>query len=133
MKGWIAMIGLLLVGGAQAAEQAQQFDLVCRGKVRDISIGRRDEPTESRYRIDLSKNQWCEADCQVVRTFAEVTPTRLFFEKTDEPLKRSSMLHGVDRTNGEWFLMAESRGDPWSIKGICEPAQFSGIAPKTKF
>jgi hypothetical protein len=129
MRFWIVALVATIAGQAQAA--TEQFDLVCRGTLQ--ANGKKPELATNRYRLDLSADQWCEKDCTTVRKFAEVAPTRILFDREDDPLKRESLLHGVNRTTGEWFFNSEYRGSIWMISGRCDAAAFSGINPQTRF
>jgi hypothetical protein len=128
----VALVMLVAAMVAGEARAADQFDLICHGESR-IGSSSRGTPEENRYRIDLIKGQWCEKDCQTVRSFAEVTPTRIFFDREDEPLRGEYILHGVDRVSGAWFFNSRMFGSISRIDGKCEPAPFSGINPQTKF
>jgi hypothetical protein len=130
MRFWIVALAAVAAGQAQAA--TEQFDLVCRGTV-SKGHGAKPELTDEHYRVDLAKGQWCGGECTHVRAIAEVTPSRITFDKRDDPLKREYALHLVERTTGEWYYSLGPVAERWTIQGQCEPAPFTGINPQVKF
>jgi len=122
MRTWWIAIGLLAATPAVAADQ---FDLVCTAK-----------KSGTRYRIDLTRGEWCEGDGTVVKKVAEATTGMLFLARHEPSGVRDKTVRlWVNRNTGEW---ADYSYDPafdttGSLKkGFCQPASFSGF-PSPKF
>lgn len=131
--GLALMAAALLAGEAQAADQ---FDLVCKGDVRTSIYSKKRAPYQARYRIDLAQKLWCMNECSGVHHLADITPSRISFEDKEDPLKHRTIYHYVERGNGAWTDYDSDLGpypSVFDVKGVCDPAPFSGIDPQTKF
>lgn len=122
MRTLIIAAALLATPVAAATEQ---FDLVCTAK-----------GEATRFRVDLSRNEFCFDDCDRVLRIAEVTAGVITFRKTDPtPPENARSYNRVNRSTGEWewysYTPRISRRVQ-DIKGHCEPAAFSGF-PAAKF
>lgn len=127
------LLSLALI--ATPATAADQFDLVCKGTIKESYQGR-ERPIEVRYRVDLAAGTYCWWQCKTIATIKAVEPGRLVFQLVGPTLPRQTRItETVDRTTGAW-IDERDNGDPWegysSSKGTCEPAPFSGF-PATKF
>jgi hypothetical protein len=101
---------------------ADQFDLVCTGKVE--STISRPEPISRRYHVDLAAKRWCYNEC-TVRPIVEVNNTQIVFRDTKAAYEGDPTvsLDYVDRTTAKWvFFSAYEQGE-----GTCAPAPFSGF------
>lgn len=148
MGARMKIVALAAAAGAIATQSQsadQQFNLVCSGMTHSYSektSSVRDEPYSYAYRIDLKAGNWCEANCTVVRSIAEVQPTfmRLMPDRNeDAPTHREKWTSLISRTDGTQLTMVESWDDllgnsTMTWKGTCERQPFSGF-PKvtTKF
>ena len=109
---------------------AEQFDLLCSGKVEDRTTYK-SKPIERRYHVDLAKGQFCYDNC-TIRPIAEVNNSIITFEQTKAAYKgdTSRNLDFVRRTDGYWTFFTSY----WSGEGRCEPAPFTGFPSEpTKF
>lgn len=117
---------VLLVGVASPAMAVDQFDLVCKAP----------KDTE-RFRVDLAKNEWCSGPCDNVQKIASVTSGMLSLHDHKPAFASDSRYHlRIDRVTGEWswYNYNPKYKSLMDIKGICEPAPFSGItSPARKF
>jgi hypothetical protein len=112
---------LLLVLAITAAEQPQQFDLICKS-----SSG------TTRYRVDLAASQWCWEQCRTTWKIAEVEPRRITFNVADTPSHK--VWNWVDRSSGEWFQGTDDNFGYNGQHGHCESEPFSGFPEeKTRF
>jgi hypothetical protein len=125
----VQSVALLAV--ALSASNPNQFDLICTG-TETTHWNLQSGPITSHYRIDLKANHWCQGECQILKSFAEASPTQLVFDEVKaayrgDPTER---LDFVRRDTGEWnFFNHEMQGD-----GSCVAAPFSGFpSAQTKF
>jgi hypothetical protein len=111
-----------------AAAATEQFDLVCNGKTRESSIGRWKAAPETRYRIDLAANRWCQGDCKQPEKIYEVSETKLTLKwiKEDTPRSRALIFIKIDRSTGAWE-------NYWSSSFFSETAGQCEVAPFTEF
>lgn len=119
LRGWILVAAVI----AAPAAAADQFDLICKAK-----------KTEVRYRVDLSRGEWCSEDCRRVLPVANVTTGELTLEDV-RPTRRDdpTSLIRINRSTGQWHtFFAIGSLMPSGHDGLCEPAPFSGF-PATKF
>jgi hypothetical protein len=129
MKVLALLAVAMLAGEARAAEQ---FDLVCKGEIRESPSQKRGEPREVRYRVDLAKGEWCREACTVVQHLTDVTTSRITFYREETPLPRRVRYEWIDRATGSWLELVDDRF--WyRIEGTCEAAPFSGFGSPTKF
>mgnify|MGYP001369214614 CR=1 FL=1 len=136
-----AAVALVLALGAGAAEAADQFDLVCKGKYREDDRGAW-RPWEGRYRIDLSAGAWCQGDCSSIARLAEVTAAKLYLRPSTsraESTDGSSQTFEIDRVTGkltqfEYRPPMYERGSTWwwQVEADCTPAPYSGM-PSARF
>lgn len=125
MRG-LALALALISTPVLAAEQ--QFDLVCQGR-----DGR--TPESKRYRIDLTRGEYCADDCKRVMKIAEVT-SGLFtlFSTAPTILEPVTAYNTVNRVSGEWrwYHRDDRYAGVQDVRGACEPTTFSGM-PTAKF
>lgn len=120
----------------QAAEPAQQFDLVCTGSAWDHPTGGRAQPAEYRFRIDLERNRWCEGVCEAPREIHSVTVDR--YTLVDREYRSRTMrtvnkswIDRVAGTHSETNLAFGSLVQGSRREATCERAPFSGMpAPR---
>jgi hypothetical protein len=120
-----AALFLGLVAMSTSAMAADQFDLVCTAK-----------KTMVRYRVDLTRGEWCFDQCKLVQKLAEVTAGEIVLIR-DKPLspRDSETENRISRSDGSWYWYNYSPRTsvvPNVTKGVCEPAAFSGF-PTNKF
>lgn len=133
-------IALVINAGAVAAAA---FNLICSGTITHDSINEhgRTEPYSYTYRIDLDKRKWCEAGCGAIHAIAELQPTFIQFEPTEDVntvTEKRFYSGSIDRETGKQQILMEIGRDAdirivkW--EGQCTRAPFSGF-PKfeTKF
>jgi hypothetical protein len=128
MKWPLVIAGLITASGAQAADQ---FDLICKGKMR-FSVADPYEPRNSHLRLDLAAKQYCEGECKVTRPIQDVQPNHIMFESATEQEKAlgTTFFHQIDRTSGKliYFKSAKRPYPSWiEHDAMCEPAPFSGF------
>lgn len=132
---WLMVVAAMGFSGQAVA--ADQFDLICTGEIKLDASKRPGEPTTVRYRVDLKNGRWCEGSCERIKSFHEVTPDQITFEMQEPVLgNRTSIIHRVRRTDGDWadFYWNKDSSVFINIKGACEPADFTEVAPaSTKF
>lgn len=121
-----ALVALTL---AAAAQQPQQFDLVCSGKAEYSALGTK--AITRRYHVDLAAGRYCYDVCRI-SPIAEVTPDVITFEHDEAKYRGGpSGLDYVDRTTGKWSFY---RRDLFYGDGSCTAAPFSGFPEQpTKF
>jgi hypothetical protein len=122
-----ALIAMVMM--AQPVWAADQFDLLCTGKVDSQTSG--PEPISRRYHVDLVKRQWCYNEC-TIKPFAEINNAQLVFVDTKAAYRGdpSESLDYVDRTTGAWSFFTSF----WQGGGTCKPAPFTGFpSEQTKF
>ena len=127
-----------------AAAIAATFNLLCTGTSTTTTLqGKKTEPYEATYRLDLDKMKWCESECKALHDIAKVQPTFISLqdEKEDTPSRQSMTISQVDRETGRHTatLTAKTYGRFGytviiTYDGQCERQPFSGF-PKfeTKF
>jgi hypothetical protein len=126
-----AALALALIA-APAAAAADRFDLVCKGStITETAEGKRSEPFERRYRIDLGSARWCQEDCGVVRPIAEVQEAYLRLEpRTTHRDGTTEFEAKIDRTSGaETVIFMGDRSFLYFTQtdASCKPAPFSGF------
>jgi hypothetical protein len=115
------LLGLVMIAGPAAAAE-QQFDLICAAK-----------QTNTRYRIDLDRGEWCEGACEVTKKLVSVTSGELVLEDR-RPVRRADIESRtrINRVTGAWFTTSFNRAvqtGPDSMLGKCTPEPFSGFPP----
>lgn len=113
-------VGLLISTPAMAADQ---FDLVCTTK-----------EGQTRYRVDLARNEACEGLCDRVWTMGPPSSGELkLIYKTPKSLRDLDERATVNRVTGDYQYSNTIPGlGTQSESGHCEAAPFSGF-PATKF
>ncbi len=136
-------ISCLLVAGP-AFGQATQFNLRCKGMMEVREIGAdKVEPYEKVFRIDLTRQKWCEGECEQPANIASVQDTQIVLTdyKSETRSMDSYVSERIDRKTGEHEagLGVRSYGrsgfvSSKSWKGTCEREPFTGFPTvKTKF
>lgn len=115
------LTSLLIATPAAAAEQ--QFDLICKGK-----------GFETRYRVDLERNEACSGKCERVWRMGEVSSGQLkLIEKIPTSGNDLEERATVNRVTGVYSYMNHVPGlRPTFEDGICSRAAFTGF-PTAKF
>ena len=115
-----------LVATTPAAAESEQFDLICTSQREAV-----------RYRVDLSKNEWCFDKCGMVQKIASVTAgTISLYDHQPTHARDARYFIQINRVTGEWHWFNHTPGSlsMTNVKGVCEPAPFSGITSgPTKF
>jgi hypothetical protein len=113
---------------ATPAAAADQFDLVCEGKVGALSFS-------ARYRVNLATREWCEDSCERTRGISAVTArTIVLYNKLKASDLDSEARISINRETGEWSDYYSSPDQGWDEIGKCEVAPFSGFpVVKRKF
>lgn len=120
---WMVMAAALTASTAAAAQERQQFDLMCKGK-----------GAEKHYRVDLQRGEWCAEACGAVMKIAEATSGTLLLQNEPASLKGDTIVERVNRATGAWFYHREFPRLRFGklVTGSCEPMAFSGF-PASKF
>jgi hypothetical protein len=119
---WLAVA--LVATPVMAAEQSQQFDLVCTAK-----------RESDRLRIDLARGEWCFGACERVMKIQEVTAGLItLHDEKPSPPDNIRAYQTINRLTGEWqwYNYTPRYRSIMDIKGVCAPASFSGF-PTAKF
>ena len=132
-----AVAGIMLAAMlASPAMAADQFDLVCKGTVKEAVAGR-PKPTEVRYRIDIDAREWCRDACTETYPIAAVEPGNLVLRE-HVPERRGDFrsYQTVDRTSGAWADYFNDfqglNGLYFETTGVCTADAFGGF-PAKKF
>jgi hypothetical protein len=124
----------MIASGSAAAEP---FNLTCSGTMTTVTIdGKRAEPYNSTYRLDLDRGKWCEGECKALFEIESVQPTQLTLlsKEVDTPSERSTTSNFIDRETGAHHALATSANPrdrrstitiAWS--GQCTKAPFGGF------
>lgn len=121
MMRWVAILAAMMLPSAVAAQERQQFNLICKGKEQASAVARKKDVTRT-YRIDLARGVWCIEECSVVLPIVEVNEARLILQII--PRHGLTVRHWIDRATGEV-------SDVY-FEGQCEPATFSQM-PTRRF
>lgn len=128
MKLWV----LALAASVNSqADTADQFDLLCK------ETGVKPSRAEiARYRIDLVRGEWCDGECGNIYKIDTVTAGNVILsQKRREYPRDSDSINMINRIDGAWFKEVSGAWPlpyRYTIKGMCEPAPFSGM-PRQKF
>ena len=132
----LSLAGLSLLATQAAAQQAQQFDLVCSGT--EISDKTGTQPFTNHISIDLSNNSWCyviAGACKAVSSFKSVDAGSLNFMQNEYESGGVKFYDGmsVDRTSGRFLEVHRSdsdilAGSKTGREGVCKPAPFTARA-----
>lgn len=125
MKVVILFLGLL----SAPAVAADQFDLVCEGKLTYSP----DKPVKfrTRYRVDLSAMAWCTDDCQEIHKIVEVQPGKIVLKREEATLRSSYRGERVvDRLSGKLSADFSTSTSSLREEAMCTTDGFSGMPSK---
>jgi hypothetical protein len=144
-----ALIAILVMPAAGAADAPQQFDLVCTGTTEQTTVGepKRHEPFNATFHIDLEGKKWCTGGCGAIYDIYSVQPATIELKEpkhVERPTFPLSLAGDeidtsfISRTTGEYhalFSTGQGRNILMRVtKGSCERRPFSGFPEiKTKF
>jgi len=122
------------------ASAADQFDLVCSGKIHYLAARDKFEKNDvfsMELRVDLKAKQYCYETCPSVIPIFNADGQNIEFEESyeNDPVYGTKG-HRVSRVTGEYstynFPAGGGLSSDW--KGSCEVAPFKGFpSPQTKF
>lgn len=118
-------LAMFAVAPVIAAEQAQQFDLVCTAKGDAVH-----------YRVDLGRGEWCQDRCTIVRKVVSSTSGMLtLIDSRPDAGNGLLAVTTINRVTGEWldlFAPGGSSRPPLKRNGSCAAASYTGL-PTAKF
>lgn len=127
----LAAAWLMTAGGAVAASQ---FDLDCSGSKAVASAGAApsEAPWQQHLRVDLQVGEYCQDDCGKLHLMLAALPNIIVFENAEDDQAKD--FTAVSRETGEYYSTHLSKAslEGWTIKGVCNPAPFSGIPILTR-
>jgi len=131
------MITTVIAAAALLAANAQQFDLVCTGTVESSrpAGNRVTEPYETRFRIDLNRDMWCQDECATTRPFATVNNSEFVLVR-DPKEEGIGITKRIDRTTGTYYALMTIRSRTTSqyinYRAQCTKAEYTPI-PSQQF
>lgn len=122
MRAILAAAIMAALPGA-AAQEAQQFDLLC-------TYGK----TPVRYRVDIARGEACEAECSQLWKMGAVSTGEIRLKDTpaNYPEQHPAETITINRQTGDLLHWVGPGRASFTEKAQCEPAAFSGF-PDRKF
>ncbi len=137
----LALSGIALCASGAAHAADTNFNLECSG-TKTIKTLYSDESENYAlvYRVSLDDGRWCEGECGIINTIAQVQPTFVILQlSADSP--SHTLYNRINRVTGAHEIGKTDKGPRgpettvvWSWRGRCEKAAFTGFPSfETKF
>jgi len=132
MASFAALILALAAQAAPVPSRPQQFDLSCSGMVelqlyapRSYTKLTRNEPWKAMFRVDLTRNFWCEDKCTEVYSPAIAKPNVLVMVESDRAGIRQRT--AFEATDGTMLVLQGGGTSVTPIRATCKLQPFSDI------